>query len=126
MKRLYLALAILILIFSGALYHTHFLSRVTGDLSARLRAAEPRVEDDDWEEARHLTDQAAALWEEHSLYFHVFLRHNDTGEVETLFREVHSALRQEDQEEYALTNARLQARLNLLREGERFILKNVL
>lgn len=126
MRRLYVALVILVLIFSAALYNAHFLEQVTGDITGLLSRAEARAEAGDWNSARKLTEQADAIWQDHSLYFHVFLRHSETDEIEIQLQEVQGFLQLEEQGEYSAANARLLAGLSILCEGEQFSLKNIL
>ncbi len=126
MKRLYVPLGILVLILVGTLYNAHFLKQVTNDLSDLLNRAEARATALDWSAARKLTTQAETLWNDHSLYFHIVLRHSDTDDVEVQFQEVQGFLQAEDQEDYSAANSRLIALIALLYEGEQFILENVL
>lgn len=126
MRRLYVALVILVLIFSAALYNAHFLEQVTDELTELLTRAEARAEAGDWNAARKLTDQADAIWQDHSLYFHVLLRHSETDDVEVQLQEVQGFLQLEEQGEYSAANARLLAEIALLYEAEQFSLKNIL
>ncbi len=126
MKRLYIALAILSIIFAATLYNAHFLNRFTTDVTQFLSGAEKQAQAGDWAAARALTDDARAVWEEHTLYLHVLLRHNDTDDVFIGFQEVNRLLSTKEEAEYRSVNARLMAEISLLYEAEQFSLKNIL
>lgn len=126
MKRLYIPLAILAVIFVCTLYNAHFLKQATDNLSGVLNQAEEKVIARDWAAARQLTDQALDFWKDHDFYFHIVLRHGDTDDVEVQFQEVKGFLQSEDYEDYFAANARLTALIDLLYEGEQFIVENIL
>lgn len=126
MKRLWIAVVILGLVFAATLYNTRYLSALTASLSATLTRAEERAALGDWPAAGALTDKAKEQWESHTLYLHVFLRHNDTDDVEIGFHEVKEFITHEEQGEYSAANARLIAEVGLLYEAEQLSLKNVL
>lgn len=126
MKRLYIALAILAIIFATTLYNAHFLNRFTTDVTQFLSEAEKKVAAGDWAAARELTDEARAVWENHTLYLHILLRHNDTDDVFIGFQEISRLLSTGEEAEYRSVNARLMAEVSLLYEAEQFSLKNVL
>lgn len=126
MRRLYASLGILALLFLATIFNTYFLKQITNDLTGLLTRAEARAEVGDWAAARKLTAQADALWHDHNLYFHIFLRHSDTDDVEIQFREVQGFLQAEEQGEYSASNARLVTEISLLYEAEQFSIQNIL
>lgn len=126
MKRLWIAGGILCVIFAATLYNAHYLNNFTADLSDLLNRAEARAEGGDWDSARKLTEQADDLWNSHTLYLHIFLRHGDTDDVEIGFHEVSELLQAEEDGEYSAANARLVSEIGLLYEAEQLSLKNVL
>lgn len=126
MKRLWIALGILAVIFAATLYNAHFLNHFTDTLTDLLEQAEAQAEARDWAAARALTEEARAFWDGHALYLHVLLRHSDTDDVEIGFREVGEYLEIGEQGEYSAANARLIMEIGLLYEAEQLSLKNVL
>ncbi|SBV99674.1 conserved exported hypothetical protein [uncultured Eubacteriales bacterium] len=126
MKRLYIALAILAVVFAATLYNAYFLNQLTSDITTLLDRAESRAKAEDWRSATKLTTQANDLWEDHTLYLHVFLRHSNIDEVETGFREVWEFLLAEERTDYAAANAHLIEAVSMLYEAEQFSLKNIL
>ena len=126
MRRLWIACGILAALFAAALYNTWHLDRLTASLSDQLTRAEACAEAGNWEEAARLTEEAFDEWDSHTVYLHVLLRHADTDEVYTSFREVEGFLRTREPQEYAASNARLIARLELVASMEQFNLQNLL
>ena len=107
MKRLWIALALLAAVFAAVLWNSRTLTGFTGELTDLLRQAQDR-------------------WTAWDGYLHIMLRHADTDEIDTGFREVLAYLACRDVEEYAAANARLMARLNRLSEAEQLTWNNVL
>ena len=126
MRRLWIALALLAAVFCGTLFNSWYLADLTGALSRTLAQAEARAEGGAWEEAEALTRQAYEAWSDWDVYLHVLLRHGDTDQVYTGFREVLEFLTCQEGGEYSAANARLIAQIELLSEAEQLTLKNIL
>lgn len=126
MKRLWIAVGILLAVFAATLYNAHYLNQVTSEISGLLTHAEEQAEAGDWAAAETLTGKAYRLWTGHDMYLHVLLRHSDTDDVEIGFKEVHEFISREEDGEYSAANARLITELGLLYDAEQLTLKNVL
>lgn len=126
MKRLWIALAIMALVFCATLYNAHYLSGFTHQLTELLAEAEELAEAGDWERAKGSTGTAYQCWEDHSAYLHILLRHQDTDQIYTGFREVREYLDRQEDGEYSAANARLMTQIELLYEAEQLTLKNLL
>ena len=126
MRRLCIALALLLAVLAGALWSTHYLGKVTGQMSNLLTRAEALGEGGSWNEALSFTRQAEQIWEEHEVFFHVILRHSDTDVITYCFKEVTEFLQCREGGEYSAANAVLIGRIQLLYEQERCDLKNLL
>lgn len=126
MKRAWIALGILAAVFSAALYNSCCLRDLTQELTGLLTQAQAQAESGRWTKAEHLTRAAVELWEEKDLYLHITLRHADTDNVHTGFRETLEFLESQEQGEYSAANARLITLIELLCEAEQLSLKNVL
>lgn len=126
MKRLWIALALMVVVFCAIMVNSHYLGKLTGELTGLLAQAEAEAEADRWAEAEELTQAASRLWEDQDFYLHVMLRHSDTDQIHTLFQEVGEFLQYQKQGEYSAANARLITLLELLYEAEQLTLKNVL
>ena len=126
MKRIVIAMALLVGIFSACLAHSIYLSGFIRDLTVTLEQAEAKAEQEDWTGAKDLTQQAAEKWQKNSTYLHILLRHSDTDQVYTGFGEVKEFIQCQEGGEYSAANARLIAQLTLLAEAEQLTLKNVL
>lgn len=126
MKRLWIALALLVLVFAAAWGNTVYLERLSGELTALLTEAEALGETGSWDRALELTRRAETLWEEHDAYLHITLRHTDTDNVFLSFQEVKELLQCREEGEYSAASAVLLGQIRLLCEQERFHLKNLL
>ena len=92
MKRLWIALAILLGIFGASLLSAHWLSGFTGQLTQLLERSEQAAKEGDWQAAAALTGQAARNWQQRSGGLHVVLRHADIDQVHISFEEVQQLL----------------------------------
>lgn len=126
MKRAWIALAILCVLFAAALYNGHVLRGLTEELTGLLTLAQTQAEHGAWSEAAELTRAASEKWTAQDAYLHITLRHADTDLIYTSFQEVEEFLESQEQGEYSAANARLIALLELLNESEQLTLKNIL
>ncbi len=126
MKRLWLAVGILCAVFAATLCSSFYLKGFTTDMTGLLTQAEAAAEAGDWARAEQLTEHSLDIWEKHDMYLYTFLRHADTDQVHTGFREVKEFLNCQEGGEYSAANARLIAQIELLYEMEQFSLKNLL
>ncbi len=126
MRRLWAALAVLLLLFGATLGNSWYLKHYTEDLISFLRQAEICAADGDWDAASDKTEAALTLWNDRETYLHMVLQHRDTDQVLLNFQEVRQLIvHQEDGGEYAASNARLIAQIELLSEMEELTVKNV-
>lgn len=126
MKRVWIAVAILLAILAGTMAHSFYLTSFTRNLIVLLEQAEASAEQEDWEAAAKLTQNVWDRWQTKDLYLHVALRHDETDAVYSGLREVTEFIQCQEGGEYSAANARLIANLELLAEAEQLSLKNVL
>jgi len=126
MRRLWCAAAIIALLLTASLANAWYSQYLTDDMGGRLRQAQSLTQEDRWGEARELTRQVYADWQEHHFYFHVTMRHSDTDEILRTFRGVLEYLELEEPDQYDAANADLIAQLELLAEMEQASVANVL
>ncbi len=126
MKRIIIAVSLLLLTFAATLSHSFYISSFTGELTTLLEAAETKAEESDWSSAWDLTQTAHEKWDAKGAYLHILLRHSETDSVYTGFREVSEFIQCQEGGEYSAANARLIAELELLSEAEQLTLRNVL
>ena len=99
---------------------------LSAGLTDRLVQAEVQAEAGNWEEAGRLTKEALDVWTSHDMYLYTVLRHSDTDQIHTGFREVQEFINCQEGGEYSAANARLISQVELLYEMEQFNLKNLL
>lgn len=126
MKRIWICLAILALVFGAALLNSWYLDSLTEQMARTLEQAQALAETEDWEGGQQLTGQALQQWEQASGYLYIVLRHSDSDEVAAGFREVQQLLEWKEEAEYTSANARLIEELRLLADMEQFNLRNLL
>ena len=126
MKRIWIALAILLAILTGTMAHSFYLASFTRNLTVLLEQAEVHAEQEDWEAAAKLTRDVYDRWQEKDMYLHITLRHDETDIIYTGLREVMEFIQCQEGGEYSAANARLIANLELMVEAEQLTLKNVL
>ena len=128
MKRIGIALTIMISLALLATWHTVTLRGITEELTGHLTRAEEQVEQNDWDAADALTLRALGTWESQDFYLHAVLRHEDTDAILAGFHQVLAYLEGGEQQpsEYAAANAQLITLIGLLLEEETPTLKNIL
>lgn len=126
MKRLWIAVAILLVMLGSTLANSYCLNNIIDGYTQQLTEAHRLAEADNWEAASQLTAQVTERWHEHDFYFHVMLPHRDIDDIHLTFQEVEEYLKLEESDQYNAANAKLIAQLGLLAEMEQLNLKNIL
>ena len=126
MKRLWVSVVTLTLIFLFSLLNSWVLGRTTAKLCETLEQAQSLAEQGDWDSARAVTAQAEQDWDKYSNYLYIVLRHSESDEVIGGFREVQESLKWEETSDYTAANARLAEHISLLSKMERLSIKNLL
>ena len=126
MKRLWIAVAILLVMLGSTLVNSRYIDRTVSDFVEQLTAAHKQAASDNWEHAAQLTRQVVDHWQHHDFYFHVMLPHQDIDDIHMTFREVEQYLELEEADQYNAANAKLITQLELLAEMEQLNLKNIL
>lgn len=126
MKRIWISLSVLAVVFSLALVNSWYLDRLTGEMAHTLEQAQALAEEGDWAGGQQFTQDAVDRWERSSGYLYIVLRHSDSDQVAAGFREVEQLLEWQEEAEYTSANARLIEELRLLAEMEQFNLRNLL
>lgn len=127
MRRLWISLTALVLLFLLTLCNSYYLDKYTQKLTQLLTEAETCAVLGDWDAAADKTEAALDHWYSRETYLHMVLQHRDTDEVLLSFHEVRQLIaHQEDGGEYSAANARLITQIELLGEMEELNLKNIL
>lgn len=126
MKRLWIAVAILLAMLGSTLGNSRYLNNTIFDFTQQLTLAHEQAESDRWDNAASLTAQVTQRWHKHDFYFHIMLPHRDIDEIHLTFQEVEEYLKLEEADQYNAANAKLIAQLGLLAEMEQLNLKNIL
>ncbi len=128
MKRIWISLALILVMAALATWHVVHLTQLTSQLTDLLTQAEQQVRQGDWAQAEALTREAQEQWDAHAFYFHATMHHEDIDAVLISFHEVLAYLEGQEQQpaEYAAANSRLMTQIALLLEGELPSFKNLL
>jgi hypothetical protein len=129
MKRITVAVGLLVLLAGMAALNLWYLRQLTDQVSGQLEQAQTLVaQQGDWESAQAVTEDAYRRFSDATVLLHITLRHADIDSIRSSFREVLAFLDGAEHQpaEYAAANARLLTQLELLAEGERPSLQNFL
>lgn len=126
MKRIWISLSMLAVVFGLALVNSWYLDRLTEEMAHTLEQAQALAEEGDWAGGRQLTQDALDRWESAADYLYIVVRHSDSDEVAAGFQEVGQLLEWQEEAEYTSANARLIEELRLLADMEQFSLRNLL
>lgn len=126
MKRLWIAVGLLLTLSSVALAGSRYLDHFASQMNLLLEQAEAQAEAGNWEQASELTEQALDIWDRHGSFLYTVLRHTDIDQVDTGFQEVLEFLQCQEDGEYSAANARLIAQVRLIAEMEQLTLRNLM
>lgn len=126
MKRLWISLAILLVIFAGALGNIYYVARISNCLVTGLNHAEACAEAGNWPQAQIFTRQAQAQWDRYCPYLYMTQCHGTTDEINTGFREVLECIQWQTVPEYSAANGVLIAEVEHLAEMEDLTWENLL
>ena len=126
MKRLWIAVAVLLVLLGSTLGNSWYIGHTVSGFVEQLTAAHKQAASDNWERAAQLTQQVVDHWQRHDFYFHVMLPHADIDQIHLTFQEVEEYLELEEADQYNAASAKLITQLGLLAEMEQLNLKNIL
>ena len=126
MKRVWIAIAILLVMLTGTLCHSFYVNRLIGEIKGLLETAQTQAEQGEWASAEESTQLAIHRWESRDAYFHIMLRHGETDLIHIGFRQVAEFIQCHETGEYSAANSGLITELELLAEAEQLNLKNIL
>ena len=127
MRRFWISLTVLFVLFCLTIYNTHYLKAYTEELTVLLNQAGLCAADGDWDAAYDKTEAALDRWNSHETFLHAVFLHQDTDEILLSFQEVKQLIiYQEDGGEYSAANARLITQIGLLYEMEQLNWKNLM
>lgn len=126
MKRLYVAVLLLVLLCFGSLNISNWINGLTSELIEEIETAYAMTKDDDWDGALEKTRESFNRWQDATFPLHVLLRHSDTDEILISFEMVIEYLKLQEMDQYAAANAQLILQLELLAEMEDPTMQNVL
>ena len=94
MKKEFIALAVLLLVFASALVNIHTINRLTEEVVTLIEEAEGFVREESWEDALATANVALQKWESSGAYTHTVIRHSDidsaTDTISSLIKEIYA------------------------------------
>lgn len=126
MKRIWICCGILVVLFLGSLGNGIYLHHLSGSIVEHLLLAQEAAEQEDWDKAIALTDEAETQWSGHTKYLYIMMRHDEADAVTLDLQEVQQLLRWGEEAEYTSANARLITQIQLLTEMEELSIENLL
>ncbi len=126
MKRLTYSCSVLLILLILSLSSGWYVNRLCSNYTQQLKTAQQLAIQDDWTQARSITQHVFHDWTEHSFLLHALLRHSDTDQILISFRSIDEYLQLRETDQYLSANAVLITQLELLAEMEQPTLENVL
>lgn len=126
MKRLAASCTVLLLLLALSLTTGWYVDRICDGYIQQLKTAQQLAAQDNWTQARTITQHVYQDWNDRAFLLHALLRHNDTDQILLSFRSIQEYLLLEEMDEYSAANAQLVTQLELLAEMEQPTLTNVL
>ena len=126
MKRLVLSAAVIVSMLLLGLYNGYYIQNLTNEIIYQLSCAQSTAEEERWDAATRITQQAYENWNRHHSYLHIVSRHNDTDEILRTFQAVLQYLKIQETDQYTAANIDLITQLQLLAEMEQPTLVNIL
>ena len=118
MKRLWLGVAMLAVLFSLGLASTAGVGRVCKPISQNLSSAADHVQEGEWEQAVALSQQAKSRWERWHHIVAALTDHEPMDEVDSLFATLDIYARENDKIRFADCCARLSALIEAVGEAQ--------
>ena len=125
MKKEFFALALLIALFAGGLYNTHYIHGLTDGLSDELELSRIYCQNGEYTLALERAEAAAEAWDNCSLYARIFIRHTEIDSVDYGLHDLTAVLTSEEPEGAAPLYASLIAHIESLYEMERLSLGSI-
>lgn len=126
MKKIYLSIAALVLIFACCFYASTKVDKICEAIATELRAAETECILGRYAQAAERVQQAESLWVKNEGFLGVALRHTETDDISVAFPALTEALFLEDDTGFLENNLTLIASLRNLSRMEQPYLFNIL
>lgn len=127
MKRLWIAVGLLLLLGGLGWLHVARLTALTQELTGLLEQVDQALGREEWGRAADAAAEVERRWERQAFYLHTTLHHEDIDAIRASIREMRAYLAcRDDAAECLSVNARLIHQLELLVEAELPSLKNLL
>jgi hypothetical protein len=126
MKHLYIGFGILLLCLALCCVSIFVLGHTVERTTNLLQQALELGDQEYFDQAQSLTEEAMALWNAHRGFFGVILRHDEADEVNAAFQELQEYVQNECIEEFEPSCARLIEQIRHIADMERPLYYNVL
>lgn len=125
MKHLWISLALLLGVTLLLLANANKLTHLVQPMQQTLDQASQAASQEDWDQAKALSQKALAFWEDSTDYLHMVQCHTDVDQVSILLRESQVFLQYRDPCSYAAANTQIIGVLEDIRTLEHLSLSNL-
>lgn len=125
MKKEAAAVALLLVIFSAAIWNNRHLKGLTESLSGQAAVLYDAVERGSWAEADAAAAALTERWEDAEKYTHVFIRHGEIDAVTNTVCTLRAAVRARDTQAVWASSLQLRTTLSGIRKTERLRLGSI-
>lgn len=126
MNRIYLALLIVFVIFSGCIFEVSSVNKITDDLSMKVQSAEEYVVNNDLSSAVEVMDQINNLWDKKYAFFAIFIPHDRLENIDQSLKSIRAGLKNNEKEQFFSESEKVKASIKSLRETESAKIQNIL
>lgn len=118
MKKEIIALTLLILLFLGSLYNIRVMDSMVETLESGVQSSFDAAQNNDFEKAALLIDEAAGDWLSRDGYTHIFIRHTEIDSTTDAFFEFMTDISAKDADSAVGSYGKLMAHLDSLKTME--------
>lgn len=97
MKKMYLGIAIIAVLFGASLFNVGYLDGKIGELLGYVQLSEQQAEENNFASAAETLQEAMDMWNSMGGYTHVFIRHSEIDNTTDAFCDLMSALSAADE-----------------------------
>lgn len=103
MKRIYLGLAILVMLLFLAILFTVIMDRIHSPIAFDLLTAAQAAAEGDWDKASEFASAASSSWKKHRNFTAILADHSPMDDMDGLFAELETYLQQREMPHFAAT-----------------------
>lgn len=126
MKRIYIAIAFIILTVSFAVFESYYISKQTDDMIRKIEETDNSVKENNFDAAYNTISRIQEKWEEKSWIIEIMLLHDSSDSINQNLSELSIYAKLENKDSYFPKSVSIKKQLTVLKESELLSLENIL